>query len=241
MSRLIPRVALVCVALVSTLSPASAQTVDEIIAKNLEAKGGAQRLRETTTVRLSGTLTMQGVRGTTLSLAKRPNAFRREMDMSGQKMIQGYDGTTLWIQRTGMAAQEMPPGPQADAMKQNATDFDSAFLDWQQKGHKIEYKGKVTEGGKEFYHLLFTPKAAPAMEYFIDPSTGLEVKVVMTGADPSGKDKAEVRFSDYRNVDGRMIPFVTTNLVNGTQVMQVRLDRVEFNVPIDDALFKMPK
>ena len=42
--------------------PAFAQTADEIVARNIEAKGGAARLKETTSVRTSGTGTMQGPR-----------------------------------------------------------------------------------------------------------------------------------------------------------------------------------
>lgn len=237
--RVFRRASLLSLAWLWLAPAATAQTVEEIIAKNLEAKGGVQKLRDTTSVRMTGTMTIQGMKGTTVALSKRPRAFRREMDLGGQKMVQGYDGTTVWMERSGMAAQEMPPGPQSDALKRN--DFDSAFLDWQQKGHKIEYVGKVTDAGKEYYHLLFRPKDGPPIEYLIDPTTGLEAKTIMSMEDPGGKAKMETRFTDYRNVDGRMIPFVMTNFMNGTQVQQIRLDRVEFNVPLDDALFRMPK
>ena len=56
---------------------AAAQTLDEIVAKNLEAKGGVERLRETSSMRLTGTVTQQGMKGTTVTLSKRPNMFRR--------------------------------------------------------------------------------------------------------------------------------------------------------------------
>ena len=232
------RASLLCVALLSLAAAASAQTVDEIVAKNLEAKGGLERLRETTSVRITGTMTMAGAKGSTVTMSKRPNLFRREMEVGGQKMVQGYDGTTLWMRMGTMAAQEMPAGPQTEALKRNV-DFDAAFIDWQKKGHKIDYKGKVTDGGKEYYHLSFTPKDGPAIDYYIDPSTGLEAKTVME--DPATKGKMETRMTDYRNIDGRMIPFVMTNLLNGSQVAQIRLERIEFNVPLDETLFRMPK
>jgi hypothetical protein len=47
--------------------------------------------------------------------------------------------------------------------------------------------------------------------------------------------------SDYRNVDGRMIPFVMTRFLNGSPIGDMKFDKVEFNVPLDDTLFKMPK
>ena len=238
MRRMVHRATLVCVVLLSASGVASAQTAEEIVARNLEAKGGLERLRQTTSVRITGTMAVQGAKGSTVTMSKRPNLFRREMDVAGQKMVQGYDGTTLWMRMGAMAAQEMPPGPQTEALKRNV-DFDSAFVDWEKKGHKIDYKGKVTEAGAEYYHLVFTPKEGPAITYYIDPTTGLEAKTVME--DPATKGKMETRLSDYRNIEGRMIPFVMTNVVNGTQVAQIRLDRIEFNVPLDEALFRMPK
>lgn len=219
---------------------ASAQTLDEIVAKNLEAKGGVERLRETSSMRLTGTVTQQGMKGTTVTLSKRPNLFRRELDIRGQKMMQGFDGTTLWMSVGGNPPQVMPDGPQTDALKR-AVDFDAAFLDWQKKGHTLEYKGKVTEEGKPYHHLVFTPKGGPPIEYYLDPETGLETKTVMQMKDPGMQGKMETRFTDYRTIEGRTMPFVMTNIVDGKQVAQVRLERVEFNVPLDDALFRIPK
>lgn len=219
---------------------AAAQTLDEIVAKNLEAKGGVERLRETNSMRLTGTVTQQGIRGTTVTISKRPNLFRREQDIRGQKMMQGFDGTTLWMSIAGMPAQEMPAGPQTEALKR-VFDFDAAFLDWQKKGHSLEYKGLVPDGGKQFHHLVFTPKGGPPIEYYIDPETGLEAKTVMQVKDGAMQGKMETRFTDYRTVEGRTMPFVMTNVVDGKQVAQVRLERVEFNIPLDDALFRIPK
>jgi outer membrane lipoprotein-sorting protein len=232
----------VCAALACGAPASWAQTAEEVIAKNLEAKGGIERLRDTTTVRVTGTITQQGLKGTMLNISKRPNLFRREMDLGGQKMIQGFDGTTLWMQRSGLPPQEMPPGPQTEMLKQDVS-FDPPFLDWQQKGHTIHYKERFHEKGKDYDVLTFTPKDRPPVEYYIDAKTGLEARTLMTMDDPGGGGKArlETRFTDYREVDGRMIPFVTTNLVNGTVVAQVRLDKIEFNVPLDDSVFRMPK
>ena len=233
------RPAVLCGALLTLAPMASAQTAEEIVAKNLEAKGGLQLLRETNSVRISGTITGPAGKGTTVSMSKRPNWFRREMNIGGQRMMQGYDGTTLWMGMSGMPSQEMPAGPQAEALKRTGGDFDSAFIDWQAKGHKIEYKGKVTEGAKELHRLSVIQKDGPTIDYYIDPTTWLEARTVME--DIASKGKMETRLSDYRKVEGRMIPFVMTNVLNGTQVAQIRVDRIEFNVPLDDTLFKMPK
>ena len=139
---------------------AGAQTVDEIVAKNIEAKGGLDKLKGTTTVRMAGTATMQGTPVPIRPWSKRPNLMRNEMEVAGQKMVQGYRRHHDVDAGAGDASSGAPPGPQTELLKSNSQ-FDSVFLDWKEKGHKIDYKGKESDGGKELHHLVLTPKEGP--------------------------------------------------------------------------------
>lgn len=47
--------------------------------------------------------------------------------------------------------------------------------------------------------------------------------------------------ADYREVDGRMMPFSIRQRVNGVVSASTKIDTVEFNVPIDDGTFRMPR
>ena len=38
-----------------------------------------------------------------------------------------------------------------------------------------------------------------------------------------------------------MIPHTVKQMINGKPVVEMRIDSVEFNIPMDDAMFKMPK
>ena len=81
----------------------------------VEAKGGAARLKDTTSVRTSGTGTMQGAEVAIQTLTKRPHFVRNEMTLAGQKMVQGFDGETLWMMAPGMPAQALPGRRRAGA------------------------------------------------------------------------------------------------------------------------------
>ena len=223
-----------------TAPAAAAQTVDEIIAKNLAAKGGVEKLKGTTTVRMTGTATVQGTAVPVLTVTKRPNLMRNEMEMAGQKIVQAFDGTTVWMVVPGAPPQEVPAGPQTDMLKRRSQ-FDPIFLDYKEHGHKIELKGTETEDGKEVHHLVVTPKEGPVVHYYIDKATGLEAKMVTEITDPAMKGQLETRLTDYREVDGRMIPFSMTQSIDGKTIAEMKFEKVEFNVPIDDTLFKMPK
>lgn len=240
MRRSVSAVAVFACALLFVAPGARAQTVDEIIAKNIQAKGGLDKLKSTTSVRMTGTATIQGTQVPVTTVSKRPNLMRNEIEMGGQKLIQAFDGTSMWMLMPGMPAQEVPPGPQTEILKRNSQ-FDPPFLDYKAKGHKIDFKGKESDAGKDVYHLVVTMKEGPVTHYYIDVTTGLETKTVMEIDDPSLKGQLETRMSDYRDVEGRMVPFSMTQVVNGNTVAEMKFEKVEFNVAIDDTLFKMVK
>jgi outer membrane lipoprotein-sorting protein len=220
------------------VSPASAQTVEDVIAKNLQAKGGAALLKSTTSVRTVAKASTPNGEVTITSVSKRPNLMRNEISGTGQNLVIGFDGTTAWIAPQGMPAQAMPAGPQTEMMKQTSQ-IDSPLLDYQSKGMKVELVDTISEGQRKLHHLRLTPKTGPRMHYFIDAETGLESRMLLEPQEQG--PRMEIRFSDYRTIDGRTVPFTTTQVVDGTEAGQIKFEKIEFNVALDDALFKMPK
>lgn len=218
-------------------------TLDEIIAKNINSKGGLEKIKATTTVRMTGKLTAldptgREVTGPMVVLAKRPNMMRRETTRGTERIVNGFDGTSLWMVVGTMPVQEAPAS-QAAYARQDA-EFDSVFVDYRAKGAAIVLAGKATVDGKDAWHLKVTKKGGPPQDYFLDAETGLEKKVSVT-IDGGGNTATIVtELSDYRDVDGRMVPFMTRQIVDGTVRATIAMEKVEFNVPIDDALFRMP-
>lgn len=224
---------------------AHAQTLDDIIALNLKSKGGIDKIKATTSVRMTGQIAAtdpsgQQRKGTMTMLAKRPNLMRREAIVGGQKMINAFDGNSLWMAVGGMPPQEAP-GPQAAYAKQDA-EFDSVFVDYKEKGHKIELVGKEKVGGADAYRLRVTKKGGPPQDYYLDAATGLEKKISISldAAQRGAAMTIVTELSDYREVEGRMVPFSIRQLVNGTPTAATTIDNIEFNVPLDDSAFKMP-
>src|SRR6185295_9489540 len=128
--------ALVAAVSLGLAATAAAQTVDEIVDKNLKAKGGLEILRATNSVRMTAKVNDQMPM---TILAKRPNLFRREVVMAGQSIVQASDGTTLWIRQPGAPASAVPNPP--EALKREG-EFDGVFVDYKSRGTKIELAGK---------------------------------------------------------------------------------------------------
>src|SRR5688572_21532346 len=142
MSRCVSRAVLV-VAVICAAAAAHAQTVDEIVAKNLQAKGGAEKWKSVDSVKMTGKVTLQGMELPLTVYAKRPNYNRQEIMLQDKQLVQAFDGTTAWYINPMMGsdvAQETPAA-QAEMMK-NGADFDGALINYKSKGHTIEFVGK---------------------------------------------------------------------------------------------------
>jgi hypothetical protein len=83
---------------ISSAQEVKQMTVDQIVAKNVEAKGGAEALHALQTVKLIGKMLVNEGQ---LELAfsqtkKRPSSVRNEYTLQGMTAVQAYDGTDGW-------------------------------------------------------------------------------------------------------------------------------------------------
>src|SRR5437879_6147085 len=79
--------------------PLSAQnpTVDEIVAKNIQAHGGIEKMKAAKTMRISGKMTLgPGIDAPIVLEQKRPENARMDITLQGMTAVQAYDGKTGW-------------------------------------------------------------------------------------------------------------------------------------------------
>src|SRR5215207_5327167 len=75
----------------------SPQTADEIIAKNLEAKGGLDKLKAVQSMRITGKMMVgPGMEAPMIIEMARPHSVRMEFTIQGMTGIQAYDGKGGW-------------------------------------------------------------------------------------------------------------------------------------------------
>lgn len=228
----------VCVAALVSVSPmasSQAPSVDDLVARNTQAKGGAAALNGVQSVKQTASMSMQGMQATMTMLAKRPAMVRQEMNVGGQQIVTAFDGTTAWTisPMTGGAAQPMT-GPEAAILKDQSP-FDGPLMNYKARGSKVEFVGTETVAGKSMHHLRVTPTSGLVTEVYLDAATYLEARVVVSS--PMGEMTQDL--SDYRDVSGMKVPFAIQMLMGGAPVAEIRVQSVEFNTPIADALFKM--
>ncbi len=219
---------------------APALTVDDIIARNLATKGGIEKWRTIQTQKLTGVANAQGFELAMTVYGKRPNVSRQELtlEIPGQPVVTIvtlFDGTTAWTinPMTGSdVPQQVPAAENATAKVQS--DFDGALFDYKAKGFTVELMDKMAVAGKQAHHLKVTRADVPTQHYYLDPDTFVELKVTTEGATAS-----DTELSDYRAVDGIMVPHVIKISQGGMVQAELRILKVEFNVALDDALFRV--
>src|SRR5262245_50198097 len=189
---------------------AAEPTADELIAKNIAAKGGMEKLKSVKSMRATGKMMgMQGMEFPFVMTNKRPKSTRIEFTFQGMTGMQVYDGKTAWMSRPFMGKKEpevMPPD-QAKDMEEQA-DFDGPLVDYKEKGNTIELVGKEQVEGADAYKIKVTLKNGDVRTIYLDAETFLEIKVESKRMVRGTEVEGESYLSDYKEVEGMMMAHV---------------------------------
>ncbi len=216
-----------------------AQTVDEIVAKHIDARGGADKLRSVKSVSMENTLGASGMEFENKMTVLVGKAMKSESKIMGNDMVQAYDGETAWaIMPAMMGGTGDPQAMPAEMTKSVSSQTDPfPFLDYATKGTKLELLGKEKVKDNEAYHLKMTSKDGTESEVWIGVANNLVAKLK---ASQNGQE-AELFYSNYKEIDGVSFPMSmeTSNPMAGTITIDTKT--LVVNGAIDEAMFKMPK
>ena len=220
------------------IHPLGAQSLEDILDKHFKAAGQDELLKKETQ-EIDITVEQMGIEIPMTMKLKRPNKFRMEMEMQGQKMIQTYDGTTAWMVATwlGPQPQELSGAELKQAMEQ--ANFDGELYNYAQKGFEAALAGKVNIEGTPMFHIILTDNDGTEKNYYID-SVDFLVKKIKARIEAQGQTvEVEQNFSSYKSFDGIMMP-TRIEARNPAGVAVVNFNNVSFNVPLDDKIFQKP-
>ena len=176
-------------------------TVDELVAKNIEAKGGATALHNLQTLRLSGkVLVRQGqLELAYLEIKKLPDEVRDEASVQGMTQIEAYDGKEGW-KVSPFFGRKDPERMSADDVKGLIEDanIDETLVDWQSKGSTIEYLGTEDVDGTPAHKLKVVRKNGDVSFVYLDPDHFLEIRVVTGRMRHGAYEEVETRSGGLR-------------------------------------------
>jgi hypothetical protein len=168
--------------------------------------------------------------------------MRLEFIAQGMTGIQAYDGKSGWqvMPFNGSSnAEPMSPEDLKDAQEQ--ADFDGPLLDYKAKGNQVELAGKEDVEGTPTYKLKITLKNGDVQYQYIDADAYLELKELSKRMIQGTERQVETTVGNYKEVQGLMFPFaIESGIQGGEHKQKIIVDKVELNVPVDDARFAMP-
>lgn len=219
----------------------SAMSADELIAKNIEARGGVEAIRAISSLRLSGKLQAGGFEAAVVEM-KRPGKVRNEFSIQGMTQVRAFDGQEAWA-ISPFGGRKDPQQLSADDIKDMRIDADleGPLLDYAKKGHQVEYLGTEDVDGTEAHKLRIKYATGNEATYYFDPDYFLEIRVISKSWYRGSEFEGETDLGDYERVNGVYFPFsVASGAKGSSQKSTVSYDKGEANVELADTLFAFP-
>ena len=221
------------------------ETVDEIIAKNLEAKGGEEAWLALQTARMTGKMVMGGgaMEAPFSAEFKRPNKVRVEFTMQGMTAVQAYDGEVGWAIMPFLG-KDKPEEMAEDQLKdvKEMAEFDGLILNYKEKGHTIELLGTEEMDGTEAYKLQVTKASGDVVTLYLDAEYYVEFKSVEKRDVQGNEMEIATVIGDYKEVGGLMFAHSMEVAMGGTPAAQViTFDKIELGIDLPDDRFTMPE
>jgi hypothetical protein len=230
---------LICLFAVS----AFAQTAEELVARNLQARGGIEKIKALKTLRMTASFDASGFKATVGQESKRPGLLRTTFSVQGMTQVQAYDGSVGW-QISPFQGRKDPELMGEDDMRSlvEDADFDGPLVDAAAKGNKIEYLGHDQVDGDDAYKLKVTLKNGDILYYYLDPDTYIEIQIEKQQFIRGSVRESVTVMGSYKPVNGVMFPFfVESGPKNNPDARgKLTFTKIEVNVPIEDSDFKMP-
>ena len=221
----------------------SAQTLDEIVAKNIQAHGGVNKLKSIQSMRIIGDFEIGPVQAEFTQVYKRPMKVRLDAPIQGMVLTQAYDGQNGWkvIPFTGKTDPEPMTEEELNRIQEEA-DFDGPLMDYKQKGNTVQLIGKEKVDGVDAYHLKVVLKNGEVRNMYLDATSFLAVKMISSIKVQGSPVELESKFSNYTQVQGITIPFSIDQHATSGDLPDEKITfrKVEMNIPLDDFVFKMP-
>jgi len=232
-------------------TPPSLPSVDDILAKYVQALGGEQAIRKVTTRVITATGSVPTGPGGTIAVPadveryqKAPNLIVDIYHTKAFTVSDGFDGTTKW-------SQDMQ-GRVTDALKidQNRAKRDDNLyesLDLKREYSSLAVSGVEKVNDRDAYLVVGSLDGDTPERLYFDIQTGLLIRKMTIFPTPAGNSPFLVDYGDYRDTgSGVKAPFLiqTTPANPRTELstsLTLRVQKIQDNVPVDDSKFVKPQ
>jgi len=217
------------------------QTLDEIVARHVAARGGREALAAVRSLRMTGhAIAGPGREAIVRREIARPGRIRTEFVFQGTTGVYVWDGSSGWcVSPLDGILEPQPLSEEAAALSAEQADIDGPLVDWKAKGHKVELVGDIPLSGGAAHELKLTLTTGSVRELWVDAATGLIVKTASTRKLRGHVMELETTYGDYRETGGvRFARSIETGARGRPQRLRIVVESVEVNPRLDDTRFR---
>ena len=218
----------------------NAQTADKVIEKYIKAIGGYDNIKKINTLRFTGNVKVHGFELPLMVTFKRPNKIRIEITFQDISQVQAYDGSVGWktdLMTGGKIAKKMNKSEEEEI--QSGADFEGAIIDYKKKGSTAKLFGKEKTDSVETYKIGIINSSGDTSFYYIDTKDNLIVK--RSKIKQESKLMVNTYINSYISSDNLKFPSEMKVIIEESEdIQEIKFDKAEVNIEIDDAIFKMP-
>lgn len=229
----------------------NAQTADEILNNYFENIGGKEKFKALKGLKITAKASGGGME-IPFEMVQMSNGSKyMKMTFQGKEITQmAFDGETMWSTNFMTMKAEKSDKETTENAKLDNNDFPDAFIDYKEKGYKVELLGKEEIDGTEAFKIKLTKepilvdgkKEDSVTFYFFDTENFVPIATHSTISSGSMKGQvSQVTMSDYQEVDGLYFPFSMTTGMKGQPGQTLTITKIELNPTIDEAAFKFPE
>lgn len=220
------------------------QTAAELVARNLDARGGIENIKAIKTLRITGRLQQGSFTARITRTSMAPNLLRDTFTVQGMSQIDSYDGSSGWkiSPFEGRKDPELLGERELRNISEEA-DFYGPLVDYARKDNRIEYLGHDTVDGDDVYRLKVTLANGDIVYYYLDPDTYLEIRVEKIEFVGGAVHELVTNLGSYKKVAGVYFPF---SMEAGSlqdepnNLTKITVEKMEANITVDPAIFTMP-
>jgi CubicO group peptidase (beta-lactamase class C family) len=219
-------------------------TVDELMTKTVDALGGEANWRKfnSRVTKFEVDFENQGVKGSGTTYEKAANMATTEITLTalGKQIaeIRDYFDGAAGGETTSFSPDDFYTGQRLEDVRYESNFY--GLANWKTGLKKAEIRGTEKVGDEETYVVKIQPEKASEVTYYISTKTFLPVKKTSLIVSSTSAQKTPISetYSDYRAVDGVMMPFKRTSMNPGMGAIVMYVKEVKHNTAIDDATFK---
>lgn len=214
-----------------------------LIEKAAAARGGLEALQSVRDVTILSRLKQETPAGTLDLTVKTylvlPDKYRQDAVTPFGDISLILDGNSGW-QKGPQGSRPAPPAFVESIRKNLARNIDRLLPEILSGNRAAQFLETATLEGRPVDIVLVTDASGEGMRLFVDQETGYVVKQEYQSPTPEGPVTEERIFSDFRTVNGLVLPHKTVVLQNGRQTSDAAVVNIEINTGVDPALFAPP-